>query len=88
MPLYHYKAVTPTGEVQEGDLDASAQAVVVERLQSMGLMPILVEETSSAVTMKAGLRVFGKASVSQEDVAVFTQELATLLKAGDRKSVV
>jgi general secretion pathway protein F len=82
LPLYRYKAVTPTGDMQEGDLDGATQAVVVERLQSMGLIPILVEEISTRVSSEARRKVFGKASVSQQDVAVFTQEIATLLKAG------
>ncbi len=82
MPLYRYKAVTPTGEMQEGDLEGPAQAAVVDRLQSMGLIAILVEETSTRAATKGGLGAFGKSSVSQEDVAVFTQEIATLLKAG------
>ena len=82
MPLYRYKAVTPTGEMQEGDLECAAQAAAVERLQSMGLIAILVEETATRTAAKTGLGTFGKSSVSQEDVAVFTQEIATLLKAG------
>lgn len=82
MPLYRYKAVTPTGEMQEGDLEGPAQAAVVDRLQSMGLIAILVEETSTRVATRGGSSVFGKSRVSQEDVAVFTQEIATLLKAG------
>lgn len=82
MPLYRYKAVTPTGEMQEGDLEGPAQAAVVDRLQSMGLIAILVEETSTRVATRGGASVFGKSRVSQEDVAVFTQEIATLLKAG------
>ncbi len=82
MPLYRYKAVTPTGEMQEGDLEGPTQAAVVDRLQSMGLIAILVEETSTRAATKGGLGAFGKNSVSQEDVAVFTQEIATLLKAG------
>lgn len=82
MPLYRYKAVTPTGEMQEGDLEGSAGSVVVDRLQSMGLIAISVEETATRATAKTGLRAFRKSGVSQEDVAVFTQEIATLLKAG------
>ena len=82
MALYRYKAVTPTGEMQEGDLEGPAQAAVVDRLQSMGLIAILVEETSTRVATRGGLGAFGKSNVSQEDVAVFTQEIATLLKAG------
>ena len=83
MPLYRYKAVTPAGEPQEGDMDGPNQAAVADRLQSMGLIAILVEETvRKAGAAAKGQRLFGKSSVSQEDVAIFTQEIATLLKAG------
>lgn len=82
MPLYRYKAVTPTGEMQEGDLEGPAQGAVVDRLHSMGLIAILVEETSTRVATRGGAGVLGKSRVSPEDVAVFTQEIATLLKAG------
>jgi general secretion pathway protein F len=83
LPLYRYKAVAPTGETQEGDMEALSQAAVIERLQAMALIPIRVEETASrADASSSGLGLFGKKSVSQDDVAVFTQELATLLKAG------
>jgi general secretion pathway protein F len=81
--LYRYKAVSPTGETQEGDMDGPAQAAVIERLQSMDLMPIRVEETTNRAEASAtGQGLFRKKRISQEDVAVFTQELATLLKAG------
>jgi general secretion pathway protein F len=83
LPLYRYKAVTPTGEAQEGDMEGPAQAAVIERLQAMGLIPIRVEETAnSAGGSASGQGLFGKNRISQDDVAVFTQELATLLKAG------
>ncbi len=83
MALFHYKAVTPTGETQEGDLDGQTQALIVERLQGMGLIPIRVEETTSAASASDnGGGLFSKKRISQDDVAVFTQEIATLLKAG------
>jgi general secretion pathway protein F len=83
LPLYHYKAVTPTGETKEGDMDGLAPSAVVERLQSMGLIPIRIEETAARApgTVNSG-GFFGKNRVTQDDVAVFTQEIATLLKAG------
>lgn len=83
MPLYRYKAVTPAGEAQEGDLEGATQAAVVERLQGMGLIPIRVEAGAAQVAgqvTSAGL--FRRSRISQDDVAVFTQEIATLLKAG------
>lgn len=83
MPLYRYKAVTPAGETQEGDMDGTSQSIVAERLQSLGLIPIRVEETTLREPVNANARgLFGKKSVTQDDVAVFTQEIATLLKAG------
>ena len=83
MPLFRYKAVTPTGEAQEGEMEGLAQYAVVERLQSMGLIPIRVDETVAQVAgLGIGQGLFRKNRVMQDDVAVFTQELATLLKAG------
>ena len=83
MPLYRYKAVTPTGESQEGEMEGLAQTTVVDRLQAMGLIPIRVEETAAqAGGQGTGQGLFRKKRVTQSDVAVFTQEIATLLKAG------
>jgi general secretion pathway protein F len=83
LPLFRYKVVTPDGETQEGEMDGLSQAAVVDRLQSMGLIPIRVEETlASGAAQANGGGFFGKNRVTQEDVAVFTQEIATLLRAG------
>lgn len=83
MPLYRYKAVTPAGETKEGDMDGLAQSAVVDRLQVMGLIPIRIEETAIRTEANGtGLGLFGKKRVTQDEVAVFTQEISTLLKAG------
>ncbi|MHB1291204.1 MAG: type II secretion system F family protein [Sulfuricella sp.] len=83
MPLYRYKAVAPTGESQEGEMEGLGQSAVVERLQGMGLIPIRVEEaTASTGAGSAGKSLFRKNRISQADIAVFTQEIATLLRAG------
>jgi type II secretory pathway component PulF len=64
LALYRYKAVTPSGEIQEGDLECPAQAAVVERLQGMGLIAILVEESAArAAAAKTGLGWYGKTAV-------------------------
>ena len=83
MALYRYKAVTPAGESQEGEMEGLAQTSVVDRLQSMGLIPIRIDETSNRTGESGvGRGLFGTNRVTQNDVAVFTQEIATLLKAG------
>jgi general secretion pathway protein F len=83
LPLFSYKAVSATGETQEGEMEGLARAAVVERLQAMGLIPIRVDETAAkAGGANTGQGIFRKNRVTQDDVAVLTQEIATLLKAG------
>jgi len=85
LPFFQYKAVTPAGEVQEGVLEAASTASAVSRLQDMGLIPIRAEEAGAA---KAAAPAAGRSSlfrrnrITQDDIAVLTRELATLLKAG------
>ena len=88
MPLFQYKAVSSTGEVQEGVLDSPTQGAVIERLQGMGLIPIRTSEAVGVVSAQAGaaktsrFSLFAPRRVTQDNVAVFTREIATLLKAG------
>ena len=85
MPFFQYKAVTPSGEVQEGVLEASSTNTAVARLQEMGLIPIRAEEAGgaqAAVAASPRAPLFKRNKVTQEDIGVITRELATLLKAG------
>ncbi len=84
MPFYQYKAVTPSGEVQEGVLEASSHPGAVARLQEMGFIPIRAEEANATRgTGDSGARpLLRRRGISQNDIAVVTRELATLLKAG------
>lgn len=82
MPLYRYKAVAPTGEAQEGEMEGLSQSAMVARLQEMGLIPIRVEEATASSGGGATKSLFRKNRISQADIAVFTQEIATLLRAG------
>ncbi len=86
MPFFQYKAVTPSGEVQEGVLEASSTQGAVARLQQMGLIPIRAEEAGAAPTGarpdRSATPLFRRSRISQDDIAVLTRELATLLKAG------
>ncbi len=85
MPFFQYKAVAPTGEVQEGVLEAASHPGAIARLQEMGFIPIRAEEAgvSRAVAATAASRpLFQRRGISQDDIGVITRELATLLKAG------
>ena len=85
MPFFQYKAVTPSGEVQEGVLEAASTNSAVARLQEMGFIPIRAEEAGgakAAIAASARAPLFRRNKVTQEDIGVLTRELATLLKAG------
>ena len=83
MPLFTYKAVTPAGEVQEGELEAADEQAVIRKLQGDGLIPVKMRSVSGkGLRLELGLgRGRGK-RVTQQQITLFTQELATLLEAG------
>jgi general secretion pathway protein F len=79
---YRYKAVNASGEQLDGDMEAHGPELVVQRLQNMGYVPIRVDEMGASGG-SGSLIGFGRRSrLSQDDIALFTQEIATLLKAG------
>jgi len=78
MSQYSYKAVSREGRMTQGRLEAADQRTVAQRIQGMGLIPISIEEaapkTPSARTYFRG--------ITQKDLLFFSEELATLVKAG------
>ena len=80
MALFRYKAVTTTGESIEGEMEASSREEVIGKLQDAGNIPIDAREASGAGSGLGDL--FRRAELSQPEVIAFTQQLATLLGAG------
>ena len=50
MPMFRYKAVDASGEVNEGQLDADNREAAVQRLQAQGHVPIRVESAEPDAT--------------------------------------
>ena len=50
MPKFRYKAVTPGGEVVEGDMEAVNEFAVARRLQQSGHVPIRADEIRGGVS--------------------------------------
>lgn len=81
MPLFRYHALSAAGEPLTGQMEAASAAEVIARLQEQGHLP--VEARPALAGEGDGLpslfrrREFGDAQVLQ-----FTQQLATLLAAG------
>jgi general secretion pathway protein F len=87
MPVFQYKAVTPSGEVLEGAMDATTQKGVIERLRDMGYTPIRAVEAGAGESAAAAARKpqsasFFRRGITQDNVGIMTREIATLLKAG------
>ena len=88
MPLFEYKAVSPTGETVQGTMEAVSVEMVVARLQEAGNLPLKASEAGQGM-FGLGLLSFGKRGMGTREVGEFTQQLSTLLGAGlplDRSS--
>ncbi len=84
MAQFVYEAVTADGEKKTGRLTGASAAKVTEKLTAKGLNPISVKEASDADRSEASSE-FGdltKAKIKNEDLMIFTRQLATMVDAG------
>ena len=81
MALFRYKAVAPTGETLIGQMEAASRDEVVMRLQDGGNLPIEAVEAGAGggFSLEQLLR---RPAMNQIQIVMFTQQLATLLGAG------
>jgi general secretion pathway protein F len=82
MALYRYKAATPSGEVIEGQMDVASNDEVIVKLQDAGNIPLDVREASAGGAGGAFGSLFKRSEMNAAQVLQFTQQLATLLGAG------
>jgi len=83
MAQFQYKAMTGSGAVVRGVLDAPSRDQMVRVLRTRGLYPLHASESGEGGLrgfLAKNLRFGGR--VSLRGIAMATQELATLLKAG------
>ncbi len=81
MPLYSYKAVNTQGEIEQGQSHASTEQAMLEQLQQKGWIPLEIHKQGEKKFL--GIR-FSDAAIklSDKDILIFTDELATLLSSG------
>lgn len=82
MTLYYYKAVTAAGETLEGQLDVASQDDVIGKLQDAGNVPLEVREADSGDSASLFAALFKRKTLTDAQVVQFTQQLSTLLGAG------
>ena len=82
MPLYRYKAVTATGEIVEGQFDVASNEEAIAKIQDAGNIPLEVNAADAADSGGTLASLFKRPAMGPNQVLLFTQQLATLLGAG------
>jgi general secretion pathway protein F len=78
--VFAYKAVNAEGRMTDGKVEASDSRGAVLRLESMGLVPVSVEESAADRSTSRAPLSFRR--VSRKDILYFSEELSTLVHAG------
>jgi general secretion pathway protein F len=81
MPLFRYKALSPAGESLDGQMEAASAAEVIAKLQDAGNIPVEAKPADEAGGGGLGA-LFRRSEMNAAQVLQFTQQLATLLGAG------
>jgi general secretion pathway protein F len=82
MPLYRYKALNTRGETLDGQMEAASDGEVVLRLQEQGHLPIEAALASDGGGESAWRALLTPKPFAGARLVQFTQQLATLLGAG------
>ncbi len=82
MPLYRYKALNTRGEMLDGQMEAASDGEVVLRLQEQGHLPVEARLASEGGGGTAWRSLFKPKPFAGQRLVQFTQQLATLLGAG------
>ena len=80
MTLFVYKALTPSGEQLEGQIEAASKAEVISKIQSAGNIPVFAKELGKGFSIENLLA--SRKNVNQKQIGEFTDQLATLLNSG------
>ncbi|GAB3378998.1 type II secretion system protein XpsF [Lysobacter fragariae] len=82
MALFHYQALNARGELLDGQMEAASNAEVIARLQEQGHLPVEAKLASEARGASLWKNLFKPRPFAGERLVQFTQQLATLLGAG------
>src|SRR6476619_3664336 len=82
MPLYRYKELNTRGEMLDGQMEAANDAEVALRLQEQGHLPVEARLASRGSAESAWCALLKPKPFAGQRLVQFTQQLATLLGAG------
>lgn len=82
MPRYRYKALDARGDLLEGQMDASSEGEVIARLQEQGHLPMEATPATGSAFEGGSWKQWRQGPFAGATLVQFTQQLATLLGAG------
>jgi len=82
MPLFRYKALSTSGETLDGQMEAASREEVIARLQDQGHLPVDARRADEAGQGGGLFSGFGRKDMDAAQLRQFTEQLATLLGAG------
>ena len=80
MPIYAYKAITPSGALKQNKIEAISESQARSQLQLKGERVLQLNELS--ITQKAGTASRGGKKPSSDEVASTIRQLSILIRAG------
>jgi len=78
LPVWTWEGKTRSGEVKKGEMEASDEASVQQRLRAMALQNVKIRRKSAGL----GFKLPGIGGISQKDIVIFTRQFATMIDAG------
>lgn len=83
MPVFTYKARTPSGKTVQGEMEVNQKRTVVDRLKDKRLIVLDVSEKEESSLMKSLEKINPfSGRVKEKDLVVFSRQMATLVSAG------
>ncbi|KQX07961.1 MULTISPECIES: type II secretion system F family protein [unclassified Leifsonia] len=79
---FEYKGRDAGGKVVKGKVDAATPSVAVNRMRTMGLSPIEVNESSGGTGLQMEIKMPFGDRVKLKDLAVMSRQMATMVAAG------
>ncbi|MEZ0492949.1 type II secretion system F family protein [Kineococcus sp. TBRC 1896] len=79
---FDYSVRDRSGKLVSGTLEATDQAAVLQRLKTMGLVPVSVNESKAGQGLQMEINLPGSGKVKMKDLAIMSRQFATMVASG------
>src|SRR3954470_18214836 len=79
IPVWVWEGKTKSGEVKKGEVEASDEAAVQQRLRAMALTNVKIKKKPISINLP---KIPGFGGIGQKDLVIFTRQFATMIDAG------